>query len=221
MEAGIYAVYKQIGVSTYDIVRRLKEKCRRDRIGHGGTLDPLAEGLIIVAVGREYTRQLEQILKNTSKTYITTLEIGKTSLTDDREGPFTPGNSHIPLRAEVEKILQSFKGEISQRPPIFSAVKIGGRPSYRRALKNPDFQLENRQVTIYQLRLLEYRYPTITLQVECSSGTYIRSLARDIGEKLGTGAYVRELCRTRVGSFTIEQSFCICRVKSSLHVRKI
>lgn len=203
---GIFAVYKPRGISSYDVIRRIKRMSSEHRIGHGGTLDPEAEGVIVIAVGREYTKQLQPVLKGTSKTYEASLYLGATSETDDAEGPIT--------RTDPEKVgpcislsqlavtLETFLGTSLQTPPRYSAIKIEGESAYKKARRGEEFEIAPKEIHIASIELMSYDYPHLTIRVTCGSGTYIRVLARNIGEKLGTGAYLTGLKRTAVGSFT-------------------
>jgi len=204
----IISVYKPKGITSYDVIRKLKEKYPREKIGHGGTLDPLAEGVLVVGIGRESTRKLQIILKGTKKTYEATIELGKTSLTDDSEGPIiNTNNSHIvPTEQELIAVLSSFKGTTLQTPPKYSAVKINGVPAYKRARRGEQFVLQPKNVIIHSIKLLKYDFPHVQIEVACESGVYIRSLARDVGTKLKIGAYVSSLIRTAVGSYTRNDS---------------
>ena len=204
----IISVYKPKGITSYDVIRKLKEKYPREKIGHGGTLDPLAEGVLVVGIGRESTRKLQIILKGTKKTYEATIELGKTSLTDDSEGPIiNTNNSHIvPTEQELIAVLSSFKGTTLQTPPKYSAVKINGVPAYKRARRGEQFVLQPKNIIIHSIKLLKYDFPHVQIEVACESGVYIRSLARDVGTKLKVGAYVSSLIRTAVGSYTRNDS---------------
>jgi tRNA pseudouridine55 synthase len=221
---GIFAVYKPRGISSYDVIRQLKRACMGEKIGHGGTLDPEAEGVIVIAVGRAYTKQLQPILKGTSKTYEATLFLGATSETDDAEGPITmtdivedrPGKGTNPEKdgpcisaSHLTATLETFLGTTLQTPPRYSAVKIAGQPAYKRARRGEDFTIEPKPIHISAIELLTYEHPHLTIRVTCGSGTYIRVLARNIGEKLGTGAYLTHLKRTAVGEFTLEKALLI------------
>lgn len=177
------------------------------RVGHAGTLDPFAEGVLIVGVGRESTRKLGEITKNTEKEYIATIELGKVSTTGDPTGTIKDvGRSMDVRRQYIEMVLEKFKGEIEQTPPIYSAIKIKGTPAYKRARRGEKVAMPRKKVKIFEIELLEYNYPFLKIRVVCSSGTYIRSLAEDIGKVLGTHAYLKSLTRTRVGKFTIKNS---------------
>lgn len=205
MQKGILSIYKPLGITSYDVIRVLKKHFPGEKIGHGGTLDPLAEGVLVVAVGREATKQLHSVLNGTQKEYRAKIELGKTSETDDAEGPITDyagGNGTIPSRDDVEKALRNFVGDITQTPPDYSAVKVQGMTAYKRARTGQKIALAPKQVHIEHIDVLSYTYPTLEIQVVCGSGVYIRALARDLGEALKTGAYLTGLQRTRVGDFT-------------------
>jgi len=199
----ILSIYKPKGITSYDVIRQLKKKYPGEKIGHGGTLDPLAEGVLIIGIGREGTRKLQHVLKGTKKSYEATIVLGKTSLTDDAEGPIVDTNEpfNIPTEKEILNTFSSFEGEISQTPPQYSAVKIDGVPAYKRARRGEQFELKPKLVTIHSINLLKYDFPEVYIEVAGESGVYIRSLARDIGMKLKTGAYITSLIRTSVGSF--------------------
>jgi len=207
MKRGIHAIYKPKGITSYDVIRRLKKLFPGEKIGHGGTLDPLAEGVLVVGVGREATRQLQQVLKGTEKEYDVVVKLGQTSETDDSEGPIKDhphaGKVAQPSQSEVEKVLHTFLGEIDQVPPKYSAVKLKGKTAYARARKGEEIVLEPKRVIIQAIELVDFEYPLLTLRVVTGSGVYVRSLARDIGRQLGVGGYVQELKRTRVGDFDL------------------
>jgi tRNA pseudouridine55 synthase len=211
----IFAVNKPMGISSFDVIRVLQNQYPEGtKIGHGGTLDPRAEGVLVIAVGKESTRQLQDVLKNTTKEYIAEIELGKISHTDDSEGPISEGPSQRqPDMLEISKALALFTGEIDQTPPIFSAIRINGQRAYKRARRGEELSLGSKKVHIHGINLLDYVYPIIKIKVECGSGVYIRSLARDIGVHLGTGAYVKSLIRTKVGAYSIEQSISLQDLK--------
>lgn len=172
------------------------------KVGHTGTLDPLASGLMILVLG-SYTKKAQEFSKM-DKTYEVELALGAISATGDREGPIKPyGNKRVELK-EIEKVLKSFEGEISQTPHAHSAVKVGGQRAYKLARAGKEFKIEPRKVKIYYIENIKYDYPKLSFLTKVSSGTYIRSLAEDVGKKLGTGAYVSDLRRTTVGKFDIK-----------------
>jgi tRNA pseudouridine55 synthase len=173
------------------------------KAGHAGTLDPLATGVLPVVLGK--ATRLVEYLADADKAYRATLMLGATSDTYDREGTITPRPGAVmPSREEVEQALAGFRGEIEQLPPMHSAIKVGGKKLYELARQGIEVQRQARKVTITRLDLEVYTPPLLQIFVECSKGTYIRSLAFDLGEILGTGAYLQALVRTRHGPFTIE-----------------
>lgn len=196
-------------MTSHDVVNIIRKKTQVKRVGHGGTLDPLAEGVLVIAVGRENTKLLDKYVKE-DKEYIATLKLGYVSETDDAQGPITEFNkSIVPKRDEIENILANFQGEIMQTPPLYSSIKIQGKPAHRRVRKGQNIELKPRKVFIKKTELISYDYPELELRIECGTGVYIRSIARDVGEKLKTGAYLTKLIRTRVGEFTVENTLKI------------
>jgi len=203
---GIVLFNKPKNYTSYQIVEFFKNRTKK-KVGHGGTLDPLAEGLLILGIG-EYTKELNKFLKESIKTYIAEIVLGARSTTYDREGKIYPNDDRIiyPNTDRIKELINSFVGEIEQIPPPFSAVKIKGKPAYLLARKGEKVELKPRKVKIYEIRILNYNWPTLKIEVTCSSGTYIRSLANDIGEKLGCGGYLNELKRTRINEFKVEEA---------------
>lgn len=214
---GIYNIYKPAGITTYDLIRKVKKILNKKiKIGHGGTLDPSAEGVVVVAIGRKYTRQLHYILKDANKEYIAEIILGKKSDTDDITGNIIEVEVNtIPDKQQVENVINTFIGEIEQVPPVYSAVKISGerlcdkvrfrKMSYDEALA----VLKPKKVKIYKIEILEYNFPKLVIKALCGSGTYIRALARDIGIKLNCGGIVSKLVRTKVGDYSIEDAIKI------------
>lgn len=204
----ILNINKPRGITSHDVVDEVRKITGVKRVGHAGTLDPFATGVLIVATTREDTKKLGKITKDTTKEYIATIELGKISTTYDPDGVISPSPPPLnyPNLSAVKEVLKSFTGEITQTPPPYSAIKVSGTPAYKLARRGQNIELPSRKVTITKLNLLEYTAPFLKIQVECSAGTYIRSLAKDIGEKLSTGAYLTELERTRVGTFKLKTS---------------
>ncbi len=203
----IIAVNKPKGVSSYDVIRKLKKNYPGKKIGHGGTLDPLATGVLVVAIGRQDTKQLSKILKDSRKIYEATIRLGAFSETDDLEGPIQEIDvNKKPSLLQIKNVLQEFTGKIKQFPPKYSAIKINGVPAYKRARRGENFKIKSKDVIVHDIKLLEYNYPFLKIKVETGSGVYIRSLARDIGKKLKTGAYLHELKRVSVGKFKIKEA---------------
>ncbi len=187
--------------------RGIKPTKRQLRVGHAGTLDPFATGLVVILLG-EATKRAGEFLK-LDKTYEALIELGKESSTGDPEGDLTQVSSTQPSQEEVLSALDHFTGEITQTPPAYSAIKINGKRAYKLAREGKSFDVPSRQVTIHNLELIDYKYPFIKIRTHVSSGTYIRTLAEDIGRRLGSGAYCRELRRTSIGNFSVDDALTI------------
>jgi len=214
MEGGFILINKPSGITSHDVVDKLREITGIRKIGHAGTLDPFATGLLILGIGREFTKKLS-IFQKKDKEYIATLRLGAESDTFDRDGKIVERKvEKIPEREEIAEVLKSFLGEIEQIPPAFSAKKIGGKKLYELARKGIKVEPKPQKVKIYEISILEYKFPYLKIKVKCSSGTYIRSLANDIGKKLGCGAYVEELTRTKIGEFSIEKAIALSKLNS-------
>lgn len=203
-------INKPVGPTSHDIVDKVRKITGERRVGHAGTLDPFAEGVLIVGVGRESTKKLGDISKNTKKEYIATLELGKTSSTGDPEGEIKDGKNIKKVKdltkEQALETLNNFLGKIEQTPPQYSAIKINGKPAYKYAREGKKVDIPKRTVEIYELEMLEFNPPKMEIRVLCSSGTYIRTLAEDIGKTLGVGAYLTKLVRTKVGEYKIESA---------------
>lgn len=209
---GIFAIDKPIGISSQRAVQIVKYWARRKtgnkkiKVGHAGTLDPLARGVLVVGVGREYTKDLNTVVAS-DKEYIADVTLGQISTTDDAEGEKAIVNENKkPIRADIDKAIQKFIGNIEQVPPVYSAIKIDGQEAYKRMRRGEDVQMKKRQIHIENIEIISYEYPQLKIRVVCGKGTYIRSLARDIGDVLNTGAYLSGLVRTRVGDFMLEDA---------------
>lgn len=207
---GFFLLNKPIGPSSAAVVGHLKWMLKQAgqpkniKIGHGGTLDPLASGLLPIGVGQA-TKQLQTLLEG-PKTYTFTLTFGVSTATDDAEGEVTATSPIRPTTAQIQAILPHFTGPISQIPPAFSALKVGGQRAYALARQGQTVQLEPRQVTIHTLQLLENTGHSATFSAAVSKGTYIRSLARDIAQAIETVGHITALCRTGHGPFTLAQA---------------
>jgi len=207
---GFYNINKPVGPTSHDIVARVRRRLREEaglkiKVGHTGTLDPFASGVLVVAVGP--ATRLADYAQAASKRYTAEVTLGATSTTDDVEGDITPVTAAAPpTRRQVRAALDEFVGTIMQRPPAYSAVHVDGRRAYKLARNGQAVDVPGRAVTIRALQLLRYEYPAAKLDVLCGSGTYIRSLARDVGEALGVGGYCSVLVRTAVGGFTIDRA---------------
>lgn len=210
----IFAVNKPIGPSSNAVLQKIRKAANTKRVGHAGTLDPLASGVLVVAVNRPSTKQLTSLIKK-DKEYIAEITLGQISTTDDGEGEITNTDSNITPDEEIVKnVLQTFTGEIMQTPPIHSAIKINGKRAYKYARKGQEVKIEPRKAVIHEIELLNYAYPLLKIRVDCASGVYIRSLARDIGQALETGGYMSALERTRVGDFYIEDAYSVEEISS-------
>ena len=210
----IVPIFKPIGPTSFNIIAQVKKVTGIKKVGHAGTLDPLAEGILVVGIGRESTRKLFAELEK-EKEYETLIELGKTSTTDDSEGEKTIQKvSRVPQVSRVSQALKQFIGEIWQMPPQYSAVKSGGVESYKNARKGKKTILGKRQVLIKDIEILNYSWPFLKLKVITGPGVYIRSLARELGEQLKTGGYVKELKRTRVGEYTINDAKTVDSLKT-------
>lgn len=202
---GFLLLDKEKGLNSFKLVMALRRLSNQKRVGFAGTLDPLATGLMVMALG-EYTKLLPY-LEAKDKRYRVKILFGKKSDTYDAEGEISdvPIKRGIPARGEIEKLItDEFLGKISQLPPRFSAIQIDGKRAYQMARDGEDFQMKPRQVEIFSIAVRSYDFPYLELDVHCSSGTYIRSLANDLGERLGCGGLVQELRRTSVGDLGIE-----------------
>lgn len=198
---GILNLNKPAGRSSAQYVYRLRPILGVRKIGHAGTLDPFAEGVLLACVGKA-TKLVERLM-NLPKTYRTSLRLGVTNDTFDTERPFEPvPDAAIPDRAAVEAAVAALAGEIDQTPPVFSAMRVGGVMSYKLAKKGKAPDLASRKVNIYKISIDEFAYPRLDLTIVCSRGTYIRAIARDLGETLNCGAVCETLTRMAVGPFT-------------------
>ena len=202
---GILLIDKPLGITSHDVVDNLRRRLGTKRVGHAGTLDPLATGLLVVAVGPA-TRFL-QYLPLEPKEYVAQIQFGAATASYDAEGEVTAsGDVPIELEAAIGTVLPRFLGLIEQLPPMFSAVKVGGRPLYSYARRGAEVERRRRTVHVEAFDVLSIDGSCMTARVVCSGGTYIRSLAHDLGAEVGCGAHLRGLRRTRVGRFSIEQA---------------
>jgi tRNA pseudouridine55 synthase len=216
INTGFMLVKKPIGPTSHDIVNKLRNITGIRKIGHAGTLDPFASGLLIVAIGREATRSINDFLKK-DKEYIATLYLGSSSDTGDRTGQIKvvkKNISGIEINLIMSKV-KNFIGEQKQVPPMFSAKKINGRKLYELARIGIEVERKPNIINIYRINLLSFKPPLLKLKIDCSSGTYIRSLAYDIGKKLGTGAYLAELKRTAIGNYKLKKAISINELNNS------
>ncbi len=198
---GLLIVDKEAGWTSHDVVAKVRRLIRQRRVGHAGTLDPMATGVLVLCLGK--ATRLAEYLQGHDKRYRATIRLGETTDTYDAEGRILERRPVPPLSLEeLRAYLQRFQGEILQHPPPFSAVKIAGTPAYRRARRGEAVLPPPRQVTIHELRLVAWSPPDLSLEIACSAGTYIRSLAHDLGQAIGCGAHLIALRRTASGPFT-------------------
>jgi tRNA pseudouridine55 synthase len=212
--SGVLNIDKPLGQTSHDVVERIRTLTNVRRVGHTGTLDPLATGVLLVCVGRTATR-LVQYLMDEPKTYRTDVRLGVITDTFDREGEILARSPVEVDRGEVERALEPFRGTIEQIPPMYSAVKHRGKPLYRLARRGIEVEREPRHVEIHRLDLVAWqssdRRVQCTLEIECSPGTYVRVLVHDLGQKLGCGAHVTDLVRLASGSFRLEDAVTLDR----------
>jgi tRNA pseudouridine55 synthase len=201
----VILIDKPLHWTSFDVIRKLRSLIKIKKIGHAGTLDPLATGLLIVCTGK-FTKKINDYMSR-EKEYTGTFTLGATTPTYDLESEpqnfKEVGDISIDMLRETTK---EFTGEISQVPPIHSAIKQAGKPVYILARKGIDVKLEPRKITVYEFEITKAALPIISFRVVCTTGTYIRSLANDFGAAIGCGAYLSSLCRTRIGEFTLDQS---------------
>lgn len=234
--AGVVGVFKPVGPTSHDVVDAVRKITGERRVGHAGTLDPLAEGVLVVAVGREFTKKLSGF-EGQEKEYVAEIKLGETSSTDDEEGEkrsfISPRHSEldsesikerqkmsdqvlddgIPSIDDVKLVANCFVGEIWQTPPLYSAVKVKGKEAYKYARKGKEVKLEPRKREVKEIEVLDYKWPMIRLRVVTGKGVYIRSLAWDIGERLGVGGYMKSLVRTKVGEFELDDCEAVGQLK--------
>lgn len=215
---------KPKGITSHDVIDELRKVTGVRKSGHAGTLDPNATGLLIVGVGRESTKKLGEIAKNTKKTYVAKIMLGEERETDDVEGRLRSqrqineeilrqklqgdkfGGDSVPSLSSIKDVLRLFIGKQEQVPPKYSAKKIEGQKAYEMARKGKKVDLKARKIVIHSIKLLNYKYPVLCIECLVSSGTYIRALARDIGRKLGMGAYLNNLKRTAIGKYLLKNA---------------
>ncbi len=210
---GILLVAKEEGVTSYHVVERIKAMVRGTKVGHGGTLDPTAKGLLIILMGR--ATRLFNRLSFLKKHYLGEIMLGVETETYDREGLVikeTPLNGLT--SKDIDGVLRGFCGKIQQRPPRYSAVKAKGKRAYQRARAGEDFQMEPREVVVHSIELVECNLPFVRVEVWCGKGFYMRSLAHDLGERLGVGGHLHSLTRLGIGPFSIEEAISLTHIGS-------
>ena len=206
-EDSILLVDKPANMTSFGVGARIRRRLsqqlgKKAKVGHTGTLDPFATGLMIIVTGKECRNAMQY--SKLDKEYEATIRLGQTSTTGDPESEVNDVSDIQPSRAEVEAALEAFRGEISQTPPIYSAIKVNGQRAYKLARKGEAVEIPVRRVTVFKLAVIDYSYPELRVRAHVSSGTYIRTLAQDIGAALGTGAYCIALRRTRVAEYSVE-----------------
>lgn len=215
VDGGVMLIDKQTDWTSSDVVVKLRNTLRVKKIGHAGTLDPLATGLLVLCVSKA-TKSINTF-QDQPKEYVATIRLGATTKTDDAEceEDHVVDVSTLPLDA-ITNALPQYTGEIQQIPPMYSALKVGGKKLYELARKDKEIERAPRTVTIYSIELMSVALPYCTVRVTCSKGTYIRTLARDIGNTLGVGGYLKELRRTKIGEFSVDDALTISDVKQAV-----
>ena len=206
---GLILINKQKGFTSHDVVNVIRKQLNMKKVGHTGTLDPNATGVLPILVGK--ATKISKYLIEHDKTYIATIKLGEKTDTGDSEGQVIE-EKLVPTdlkKEDINNALQSFLGKQKQVPPMYSAIKINGKKLYEYAREGKEVNLEAREIEIYKIQLLEYKNSKIKFEVECSKGTYIRTLCEDIAKKLGTVGYMEELQRTKVNNFKIEDSILL------------
>ncbi len=211
---GFILINKSSGPSSHDVINSLRRISGIKKIGHAGTLDPLATGVLLVAIGRESTKKIDQFVK-LDKEYIADVFLGATTDTFDKQGRITSFDSKKEKnKKEVEEVLYEFIGKQKQIPPMYSAKKVKGVTLYKLARKGVEIERKPADINIYDIELVDFSWPNLKIKISCSSGTYIRSLVYDIGNKLGCGAYLRGLQRTSIGKYNINQSVDLDKLRN-------
>ncbi len=213
---GIFNIAKPAGITSFGVVARVRRWSGERHVGHAGTLDPDATGVLPVCLGR--ATRLVEFLVNTTKTYRAVIALGAATDTYDASGRVTQrGDASAITKKELKAALGTFRGTIRQTPPMYSAVKHRGRPLYKLARAGLAVARPSRTVKIHRLELITFQPPLLTLEIECGKGTYIRSLAHDLGQSLGCGAHLKSLTRTRCGNFTIEDAVSLERLEEAFN----
>lgn len=215
-EGRVLLVSKPFEWTSFDVVNKLRYKLKIKKIGHAGTLDPLATGLLIICVGK-MTKQIESFM-GLEKEYTGTFVLGQTTPSFDLETPVSEKKDISGITPEaIASVVKSLTGKISQLPPAHSAIKVGGKRAYKFARKGKEVELQPREVEVKEFEITSSQLPELNFRIVCSKGTYIRSLARDLGEGLGVGAYLSQLCRTRIGQYKLENALSIEDVTPTEH----
>ena len=210
-EGRLLLIDKPFEWTSFDVVNKLRFKLKIKKIGHAGTLDPLATGLLIICVGK-MTKRIEEYM-GLEKEYTGKFVIGQTTPSHDLETEVSEKKdiSHI-TPSQIQEVVKPLTGKINQLPPLHSAIKVGGKRAYQFARKGKELELKPREVEIREFEITGINLPEISFRIVCSKGTYIRSIARDFGDMLGVGAYLSQLCRTRIGNYKLEDALTIDEV---------
>lgn len=221
---GFILINKPLKLSSHTVVSRLRKISGIKKIGHAGTLDPLATGLLILAIGREYTKKIDQYVK-LDKEYVAEIFFGAESETYDREGEIKNTYSGTRIKKKIiRQALDKWQGEVKQVPPIFSAKKIKGQKLYNLARQGKEIEIPSHLVKISKIKILKYRWPILKIKISCGSGTYIRSLAHDLGRDLNCGAYLYSLSRTKIGKNKLSRAIKLDRLNIKIlnkHLKNI
>lgn len=202
---GVLFIDKPTGMTSHDVVDKVRRKLKMKRIGHAGTLDPAATGLLVILVGK--ATKLSQFMMSLDKVYSGTIKLGETTNTQDAEGEIAVTKPVPELtEADILKVMESFIGDQYQTPPMFSAIKINGQPLYKMARKGQEVAREPRFIRISKFRLIKFESPIITFSLDCTKGTYVRTIAHDFGERVGCGAHLSSLRRDGSDRFSVEQA---------------
>ena len=211
---------KDLDWTSFDVVKKIKNIIKCKKVGHAGTLDPLATGLLIICTGKN-TKKINDI-QNQDKVYTGEFILGKSTPSHDLETEFNSQKDIKNITSDrIEEVSKRFVGEQLQRPPKFSAVKVNGKRAYEYARDNEEVKIKEKNINIYKFKIMEYNLPNISFKISCTKGTYIRSIARDFGEKLGCGAVLSKLRRTEIGNYNVEDAFKVNDLADKLKKEKI
>lgn len=214
IKSGFILINKPLGLSSHAVINCLRRLSGIKKIGHAGTLDPLATGLLIVAVGRDYTKRINDFVK-LDKEYMAELYLGATTASYDKEAEIKKNYQGDRLQKKIIKnSLKLWRGRIAQRPPLYSAKKIAGQKLYNLARRGQSVAIKTCPIEIYKLKILKYSWPLLKIKVACSSGTYIRSLAHDLGQTLGCGAYLNNLERVKIGKLSLKKAIKLSKLSN-------
>lgn len=213
---GILNIYKPAGITSHDVVNKIRKILNTKKVGHTGTLDPIAEGVLPICIGE--ATKISQFILEKDKEYIAEMKLGASTDTYDKTGEVINVGTFIPEKNEIENIITQLTGEIYQTPPMYSAIKVNGKKLYEYAREKKEVYMEPRKITINRMDLLDYKYPHIKILINCSKGTYIRSICHEIGNISGSWAHMTQLVRTKSGSFAVEDSVYLDNLTSMPYV---